>query len=220
MVQLEYGMQNSILNDKNDESLITTLNQHEGPIRALSFNKLKQGVIASGGEDGNVFIWNLASPDKPICINVEGKNPHKGHLISNLSWNNLYYNILATTSHQGLTSIWDFKNKKSIAQFTNPNSREKRRYSSIAWNPENPTQLVVGVEDDSTPVIELWDLKRGYEPVKELKGHSKGVLSLSWCPDDSNLLISSGKDSQVLIWNPNIEKKSFRRNRRYKKLDA
>jgi protein transport protein SEC31 len=105
-----------------------------------------------------------------------------------------------------LACIWDFKNKKSIAQLSNPKSREKRRYSCVAWNPENPTQLAIGVEDDETPVIEIWDLKKGYEPIKELKGHSKGILSLSWCPDDSNLLLSSGKDSQVLIWNPNIEK--------------
>jgi len=33
---------NLIFNNKNDESLITTLNQHEGQIRGLSFNRLKK----------------------------------------------------------------------------------------------------------------------------------------------------------------------------------
>jgi protein transport protein SEC31 len=29
-----------------------------------------------------------------------------------------------------------------------------------------------------------------------------GVLGLSWCRMDSNLLLSAGKDNRVLCWNP------------------
>lgn len=35
-----------------------------------------------------------------------------------------------------------------------------------------------------------------------LTGHQKGVLSLSWCKQDSDLLLSCGKDNRALIWNP------------------
>ena len=37
---------------------------------------------------------------------------------------------------------------------------------------------------------------------KILSGHEKGVLSLSWCKQDSDLLLSCGKDNRVLCWNP------------------
>jgi WD40 repeat protein len=36
-----------------------------------------------------------------------------------------------------------------------------------------------------------------------LTGHEKGILSLSWCEQDSDLLLSCGKDNRVLCWNPN-----------------
>lgn len=35
-----------------------------------------------------------------------------------------------------------------------------------------------------------------------LTGHEKGVLSLSWCKQDSDLLLSCGKDNRALCWNP------------------
>lgn len=36
---------------------------------------------------------------------------------------------------------------------------------------------------------------------KLLSGHTKGVLSVSWCPKDSDLLVSCGKDNRTLVWN-------------------
>jgi protein transport protein SEC31 len=108
---------------------------------------------------------------------------------------------LATTSYNGTSVVWDLKQKRPIVPFTN--SQNKKRYSSLAWNPELSTQLVTASEDDNLPVIELWDLRKAYAPVREYHGHTKGVLSVSWCPDDSNLLVSCGKDNRTLIWNPN-----------------
>lgn len=35
-----------------------------------------------------------------------------------------------------------------------------------------------------------------------LKGHESGVLSLSWCEQDPDLLLSSGKDNRTICWNP------------------
>ncbi len=35
-----------------------------------------------------------------------------------------------------------------------------------------------------------------------LQGHDGGVLSLSWCPQDNDLLLSCGKDNRTICWNP------------------
>ena len=35
-----------------------------------------------------------------------------------------------------------------------------------------------------------------------LSGHDKGILSLSWCAQDSDLLLSCGKDNRTICWNP------------------
>ena len=63
--------------------------------------------------------------------------------------------------------------------------------------------MVTASEDDSNPVVTLWDLRHAHSPEKILAGHTKGVLGVSWCRQDSDLLLSCGKDCKTLIWNPN-----------------
>jgi protein transport protein SEC31 len=48
----------------------------------------------------------------------------------------------------------------------------------------------------------VWDLRNARAPEKVLTGHEKGVLSLSWCKQDADLLLSCGKDNRTLCWNP------------------
>lgn len=43
-------------------------------------------------------------------------------------------------------------------------------------------------------------------PLVTLEGHQKGVMSISWCKQDPDLLLSAGKDGRVLCWNPNNTK--------------
>lgn len=37
-------------------------------------------------------------------------------------------------------------------------------------------------------------------PTLEFVGHSRGVTDVAWCPQDSGLLLSSGKDAQSIVW--------------------
>ena len=64
------------------------------------------------------------------------------------------------------------------------------------------TRLVTSSEDDMSPIIMVWDLRNARAPERILTGHEKGVLSLSWCKQDPDLLLSCGKDNKVLGWNP------------------
>lgn len=40
-------------------------------------------------------------------------------------------------------------------------------------------------------------------PLKTLENHQRGVLSLAWCTEDPDLLLSCAKDNRILCWNPN-----------------
>jgi protein transport protein SEC31 len=187
--------------DQSADAVIVNLEKHTAPVRGLEFNPTQTNLLASAGEDSNLYIWNMKNPSSPSLVALGGKNPHQNQSISALAWNRIFEYILATTSYNGTSVVWDLKQKRPIVPFTN--SQNRKRYSSLAWNPEVPTQLVTASEDDNSPVIELWDLRNAYAPLKEYNGHSKGILSVSWCPDDSNLLVSCGKDNRTLIWNPN-----------------
>ncbi len=73
--------------------------------------------------------------------------------------------------------------------------------SSVQWNPDITSQLWLASEDDSNPVIQLWDLRYETSPVRTLNVHNRGVLMMSWCRVDSELMVSCAKGNQLICWN-------------------
>jgi len=183
------------------DPIVATIDSHTGPVRGLEFNPMVPELLASGAADSEVFITDLTNPGNPRVVSPGAKSPGPGSDISCVAWNRKVTHIMASTSHNGLSVVWDLKLKKPVINFTNSNNRNQRN-SVIAWNPEVATQIIVCSEDDSYPLMQIWDLRNASAPVKELAGHEKGILSASWCPQDENLLISSGKDNRTLCWDP------------------
>jgi protein transport protein SEC31 len=130
-------------------------------------------------------------------------SPHRPADIACVAWNPKVQHILASTGHNGQSVVWDLKLKKPVITFSNQNKAAQRN-SVVEWNPEVATQVLVASEDDACPVLQIWDLRNAHAPVSELAGHHKGVLATSWCPNDSGLLLSSGKDNRTLCWDPNV----------------
>ena len=72
----------------------------------------------------------------------------------------------------------------------------------LSWHPENPTQLAIACDDNRYPYINIWDLRRLTTPVIVLGGfHTAGINELSWCPQDSSMLLASSKDNKTICWN-------------------
>jgi len=116
-----------------------------------------------------------------------------------LDWNKQVSHILATAGSGGFVQIWDVKAKKESLSL---NNYGRKAVSAIAWNPDLPTKLATAVSSDQDPLILMWDLRNSSSPERILKGHEQGVLSLSWCRQDSSLLLSCGKDNRNICWNP------------------
>ena len=64
-----------------------------------------------------------------------------------------------------------------------------------------PVALPAATDDDINPLLRVWDLRSNTStPLAELRGHTKGVLSMSWCTQDTSLLVSCGKDNRTIVW--------------------
>ncbi|KAH7321153.1 hypothetical protein B0I35DRAFT_428687 [Stachybotrys elegans] len=173
---------------------ISKTTKHTGAVKALQFNPLKPQILASAGAKGELFIYDINDIENPFRLG----NPARSDDIECLAWNRKVSHILATGGTGGFVTVWDLKTKK--ASLTLNNSRKP--VSSIAWDPNNSTKLLTATPDDNTPMIYLWDLRNSNAPERVLQGHEQGVLSLSWCTQDSDLLLSSGKDNRNIVWNP------------------
>ncbi|KAI1489152.1 hypothetical protein F5X96DRAFT_27788 [Biscogniauxia mediterranea] len=177
------------------DALISRTTKHTGAIKALQFNPLRPQILATAGAKGELFIYDVNDPENAFRL---GTAAARSDDLECVAWNIKVAHILATGGSGGFVTVWDLKTKKASLTLNN----NRKAVSSLAWDPNNPTRLLTATPDDITPVIMLWDLRNSNAPERTLLGHEQGVLSVSWCQQDSDLLISSGKDNKTIIWNP------------------
>ncbi|CAN1344517.1 Protein transport protein SEC31 homolog B [Linum perenne] len=186
-----------IRSESKEGAFVASLSNHKGPVRGLEFNSFTPNLLASGADDGELCIWDLASPKEPSHFPPLKGAASQGE-ISYVSWNSKVQNILASTSHNGVTVVWDLKKQKQVISVSDSMSR---RCSVLQWHPDVATQLFVASDDDSSPTVKLWDMRNILKPVNELVGHTKGVIAMSWCPNDSSYLLTCAKDNRTICWN-------------------
>ncbi|KAF7319788.1 Nucleoporin-interacting protein [Mycena kentingensis (nom. inval.)] len=183
-----------------DDALILRNSKHTGPIRGLDFNPLQSNLFASGGVSGEVYIWDLNTPAKPYTPTLDPRSNKLDELTA-VAWNRQVQHVLAGSSNSGNTVVWDLRGKREVVALAY-GAGGAGGMSDIKWHPDNATRLVTALEDDQSPIIMLWDLRNARAPEKILTGHEKGILSLSWCAQDADLLLSCGKDNRTICWNP------------------
>ncbi|KAI0020406.1 hypothetical protein F4780DRAFT_742309 [Xylariomycetidae sp. FL0641] len=179
----------------NSDALISRTTKHTGAIKSLQFNPLRPQILATAGANGELFVYDVNDPENAFRL---GTAAARSDDLECVAWNIKVAHILATGGSGGFVTVWDLKTKKASLTLNN----NRKAVSAIAWDPNNSTKLMTATPDDSTPVILLWDLRNSNAPERTLQGHEQGVLSVSWCQQDGDLLLSSGKDNRTLVWNP------------------
>ncbi|NXX19758.1 SC31B protein, partial [Podargus strigoides] len=181
------------------EPVIGQTEKHSGPVRALDLNPFQSNLLASGANDSEIFIWDLNNFSVPMTPGAKSQ-PHED--ISVVCWNQQVQHILSSAHPSGKAVVWDLRKNEPIIKVSDHSNR--MHCSGMAWHPEVATQLVLSSEDDRLPVIQIWDLRFATSPLSQLEGHTRGVLSVSWCQADPELLLSSAKDNRILCWNPSM----------------
>eukprot|EP00166_Cyanidium_caldarium_P004105 ctg_4191.g449 len=190
--------------------------RHSGPVRGLDFNPFVTTLLASGGPENEVLVWDLVNASAPVihhtaapaAPSADGGSGGGGSAFSSMcgppsqisavAWNRRVQHILASGAGNGNAVVWDLKQKRPVISFSDPVART--RVSALAWHPEVATQIMVASDDDRSTSLKMWDLRNAHAPYRELHGHQRGVLALSWCPQDSAFLLSSGRDGRTICW--------------------
>ncbi|XP_066567626.1 protein transport protein Sec31A isoform X6 [Amia ocellicauda] len=182
----------------DSDVMIAQNDKHTGPVRALDVNPFQTNLVVSGGNESEIYIWDLNNFSNPM---TPGPKSQPLEDISSVAWNRQVQHILASACPSGRASVWDLRKNEPIIKVSDHSNR--MHCSGLAWNPEVATQLVLASEDDRMPVIQMWDLRFATSPLKVLENHTRGVLAIAWSLADPELLLSCGKDNRILCWNPN-----------------
>ncbi|MCJ1403396.1 protein transport protein S31 [Xylographa trunciseda] len=182
--------------DGEEDAFMSRTSKHSGAIKTLQFNPFRSELLATAGAKGELFISDLNNIANPFRL---GNTAARADDFECLDWNKKVPHILVTGSSGGFVTVWDVKAKKESLTL---NNLGRKPVGAVAWDPEKPTRLITAVPLDTDPLILVWDLRNSNAPERVLRGHEGGVLSLSWCQQDSDLLLSCGKDNRTICWNP------------------
>ena len=192
-----------VLLGQQDNVVVFSKDKHTGAVNSLDLNPFQGNLMASGASESEIFIWDLNKLSMPMTPGAKAQPLEE---VKCVAWNRQVQHILASTASSKCV-VWDLRKNEPIIKVSDT-SGARMRYKPVAWHPEVATQLCIASEDDHTPVIQIWDLRLASSPLKTLDAHTKGVLSIAWCEQDSDLLMSCGKDMKILCWNPNSQQEN------------
>ena len=155
---------------------------HESAAQSVAYTPTS-GVIASGGADRTVRLWNAASLSAGRVL-----KGHRDYVVS------LTFSpdgrMLASGSLDGTIRLWSPATGNTIRTLAG----HKGRVSGLAFNPAG--DLLASSGDDGT--LRLWEVKRG-RSVRVYGGGGPAVKGLAFTPDGKRVAAASD-DGTVRVW--------------------
>uniref|UniRef100_A0A672MYW8 Protein transport protein Sec31A n=1 Tax=Sinocyclocheilus grahami TaxID=75366 RepID=A0A672MYW8_SINGR len=104
----------------DSEVIISQSEKHTGPVRALDVNSSQTNLVASGGNESEIYIWDLNNLSSPM---TPGPKTQPLEDISCVAWNKQVQHILASASPSGKASVWDLRKNDLIIKVSDHSNR-------------------------------------------------------------------------------------------------
>ncbi|XP_048836349.1 WD repeat-containing protein 53 isoform X2 [Brienomyrus brachyistius] len=161
---------------------------HSGTVLCAGAAGRPDGLLASGGEGGEVTIWSQDG-GRLSTVRLQGQDDVTCLVFSSTSPGALY------ASHGGTVSTLDPRDLKA------PVSELRVGEDEINALSLNDSGALLAVADDSGSVCVV-DLA-GHRISRTLRRHTNICSSLAFRPNRPDSLVSAGLDMQVMLWNVN-----------------
>ena len=107
-------------------ALLCRSEQHKGQVHGLQFHPTQPNLLASGGGDGLVLVWDLADLKAPKASRPNPALTGVEHGVTCVGWNKKVPQILASSNESGETTVWDLRQKKCQSHTRAPGMRTEQ----------------------------------------------------------------------------------------------
>lgn len=165
---------------------VHVLEAHDNAAQAVAFFASANGpMLATGGADKIVKLWNLDSMDQV--------RRYRGHrdFVTALAFSP-NGRMLASAGLDGSIRLWSTASRGMYRSLNG----HKGKIASLAFAPSGD-RLVSAGEDG---LVRIWDVRRG-RTSRTLTGNGGSVAAVQFSPDGQRIA-SAGDDGVVRLWNP------------------
>ena len=156
-------------------------------VRSLAFSPQTGGILASAGDDTNIYFWNVATGQligRRVNINK----------VTAISWSPDGKQIAAAVGPHVV--VWDTTNMERIPDRDQVFDRNLNYdINDVAWSPDG--KMIAAASSEFS--VYVLDPQTG-ETTQQFKGHKRQVNCVAWSPN-SKMLASGDEGGLIYLWN-------------------
>lgn len=166
-------------------------------------NPFNDRIIASGSDDGKIFIWEVpqdftlhTEAEEPADVSPVARLSGHSRKVGQVLWNPAAENILASASGDFTIKLWDASTGQATHRLDHGDIVQ-----SLSWNA--PGSLLVTTSRDKK--VRVWDVRQE-KPVHESPGHAGAKNSRVVWMGEHNRFATTGfsrmSERQIALWEP------------------
>ncbi|KAB5558324.1 hypothetical protein GE09DRAFT_1118787 [Coniochaeta sp. 2T2.1] len=176
---------------------------HTATVLDTDWNPFNDRIIASGSDDGKVFIWEVpdnftlhVDPEEYEDVSPFSKLTGHSRKVGQVLFNPAAENILASASGDFTIKLWDISTGQSHLTLKHADIVQ-----SLSWSADGG--LMVTTSRDKK--LRVWDVRQE-KPVHEYPGHEGAKNSRAVWMGEHNRIATTGfsrmSDRQIGLWEP------------------
>jgi len=139
--------------ENNMYSFRNKFKAHKDGVEAIVFSPSKANILASGGNDKAIRIWDLRMNNESERVSAIEK-AHSSD-VNCLAWKvSTGIEMIASGGDDSVVKLWDPRKMSSPSDFIANVEFHKEPITSVNWDALNPCQLAVTSEDNR---LSIWD---------------------------------------------------------------